>query len=593
MGKRVFTIIEKIVRTSLGIKRKYFVLLMVFNIVIVILSVISILNTQTIMNNVQLGVSFSSNEFLFPLLMYPLIIILSELLNQLTQYISLRYSDILNYKFSVLQLKVINKQNLETFENPQFYDLMQRAEYAGGIYPYKIMNSIIILVTQIVNSISFLIILTSWHWWAVLFIAVFPVLSGFQMVRLGISEYKIRYNRTTYERESWYYAQLLNKDINIKETKLFSLENIFLNKFKLVREKFLSENRQMYKKRSITTFIIQLLSILTTTIIVFLIFYDASKGLILLGSLMTYINAVSNTKNSFSMIFSTFFQLHQDVLHAGDIIDLIEYGEKKLPENNSLLKIDSIEKIAFRNVSFKYGNNGEYALNQINLEFKKGQNYIITGKNGSGKSTLVKLILGLYENYEGEILINGIDLKKIDKKVYKNLLSAIFQDFTKYQFKVKEAISISDYSRKNEIEKIVAAGKHANADFIEKLSDGFDQQVGSWFIGGKQLSGGEWQKLAIARAFFRSDTAVVVMDEPSASLDPISEYNVFENFRDLSKDKIGLFITHRLKNFDLQGEIIYIDQGEILEQGELDDLINSQGKFEKFYNFSGLFNEGN
>ena len=193
-------------------------------------SIISILNTQSILNSIQTGINFTDMHFIISLIIYPLIMILSEGVTQYIQYLSSKYSDVVNYKFSVKILAIIKQQDLEKFEDSDFYDLMQRAEYAGRVYPYKILMSILSVITQVITLFSFLSILVRWRFWVLGLIIIFPLLSSVQMARIASTEYQVLDNRTKYERKSWYFAYLLNKDINIKETKLFSLENYFFGK---------------------------------------------------------------------------------------------------------------------------------------------------------------------------------------------------------------------------------------------------------------------------------------------------------------------------------------------------------------------------
>ncbi|WP_314063791.1 ABC transporter ATP-binding protein [uncultured Vagococcus sp.] len=591
MKTNVFKNISNILKISFSVNKFYFLVLMLLNAILVFLSVFSLINTQNIINSIQIGINFTNSTFLFALVLYPIILLISEMINILIQNLSSKYSDLLNFEFSTMLLRVINEQNFEQFEDSNFYDLIQRAEYAGGIYPYKVMNNILTLFSQSVTSISFMIILINWRWWTILFIIVFPLLSSIQMINLGKQEYEIRYNRTKYERSSWYFAHLLNKDTNIKETKLFSLEDYFLEKFMNIRSKFILENKKMYRKRSSLNLLVQFLSILSTSFIIFLIFYDASIGVILIGSLMTYINSVSNTKNSFNAITSLIFQTYQDTLYTNDIVTVLNWKNERITDTNEKIEISEIRTLELIDVSFKYKNTSNYILKNVNFLFEQGKNYIITGKNGSGKTTLIKLILGFYDSFEGEILVNGIDIKNISSDNYKSCLSAIFQDFAKYEFKVRDSISASHIEAAADINKIIYSSKEANADFIEMLPNKFEQQVGNWFENGKQLSGGEWQKIAIARAFFRENSSLIVMDEPSSSLDPISESNIYRSFQKLSQKKIGIFITHRLRNFELRGTILFLNNGKIEDHGSFDDLIEKAGNFEKFYHIQNIIED--
>ncbi|MBO0439111.1 ABC transporter ATP-binding protein [Candidatus Enterococcus ikei] len=580
------SILKQISESAYSVGEGYFILIIVTNILTIIFPIVSLFNTQNIINNIQLHVSFSTPQFFFPLLLMICLNILSSVTSQSAAYLMQRYKDILDYQFSKLILQKVNEQKLTDFENPVFYDLMQRAEQAGGVYPYSIMIGIISLTAQLFSSISYILILASWKWWTIFIMAIFPILSSIQIAKLSKSEHQILYNRSTIERKSWYYAHLLNKDENIKETRLYGLEAFFLSKFKNIRMNFIKENQEMYRKRNFFTLSFQIISILATAAVLLLLFYEASLGILLIGSLMTFISSISNTKESVNSIVTSVHKLYQDSLYAENIIKLLNYNEEILSIKESTevkRSVETIHTIELVDVSYKYISSNRYALKNINLLFEKGKNYVLVGKNGSGKTTLIKILLGFYDNYEGEILINGYPLKEIDETSYKHSLTAIFQDYTKYQFTVNEAIGISDKEAIDEKKVLEAAEKANCTETIEKLPLGYCQQLGYWFENGIQLSGGEWQKLAIARAFYKKNAQVIVMDEPSSALDPLAEKDIYQNFNTLSQDKIGLFITHRLKNFNIKGEIIVLDNGSVLEEGTQAELLENNGLFHDLY----------
>ncbi|MBC1385548.1 ABC transporter ATP-binding protein [Listeria innocua] len=585
--KETYITLKRIMALAFSLEKKHLILFLIINTLKLYFPIAIMLNTQIIVNKIQKGTSFFSYDFMLAIAIFPVLNIALELFNTLSGYISSRYSDILNFKFSKLQLDHINKQSLESFEDPEFYDLIQRAEQAAGTYPFQISMTFVNVFSMLLSSISYVYILLMWKWWTIILIFIFPLISSIKMIRVSRDEYKTMYNRTHFERKSWYYANLLNKDEYIKETRLFSLEKNFLNKFVELRMTFLDENRKMYKRRSLFTFVISFVSILTTTVILVTVFFEASIGKILIGSLMTYINSISSLKSNFTNIINSFFSLHQQSLYAKNILELLNYKdglEINLNNENAKIRIEKVDSIEIKNLYFKYNRTEKYALKNISFDFKKGEKYVIVGQNGSGKSTLIKILLGFYHNYEGEILINNIPLKKIDPKSYRNCITAVFQDYARYQFTVEEVVSISDNNDKDSL-KIREVTKEVEAEeFINRLPNKFVQQLGSWFPGGVQLSGGEWQKLCIARAFYKSKSSVVALDEPSSALDPISEERIFESYNALTKDKIGLFVTHRMKNIEFDGIILVLNDGEIVESGKQNDLLMKKGLFYKLVN---------
>ena len=280
-----------------------------------------------------------------------------------------------------------------------------------------------------------------------------------------------------------------------------------------------------------------------------------------------------------------------------EVYRFIDKALSLLPENGEILLGDipnkdkkicidkPIERIELINVSYKYQGQKEYALKNINLTLMKNEIAVLVGENGSGKTTLIKLLNGLYDDYEGVILINNIDLKEIDKESIRTKISTLFQDYNKYQFSVEENIGFGDIAEINNHDKIKTAAIQATADdFILKLNNKYNQQLGTWFKNGTQLSGGQWQKLAIARLYMKGGD-VYILDEPTASLDPKSEYYFFNQLKKNTNNKISLFITHRFVNANISNNIIVMSHGEIVESGSHDQLMNLNGIYKKMYDF--------
>lgn len=540
------------------------------------------INTQNIVNSLQSGEGFYNHRFLFSVALFPILTILTQTCLTLQTYSGARLKDIMDYKISLKSLTIISKEPLSSFENPTFYDTMQRAEQSGGIYPFSITAETIVLFSQALSLLSYIFILISWKWWTLLIIVLFPLLSSFQIKKINQNEYELFKSRTNLERKSWYYANLLNKDENIKETKLFGLEAKFLSQFITMRDQFLIENRNLLFKRNTYSLFMSFISITSTSVVLIIVFYEASLGLILLGSLMTYINSVGNIKTAFNTIVELLFKIHQDCLYLDNLKEILSLEKKEFGFQKKKITISSIETIELKNVTFRYSRTDNAALNNVSLKFAAGNTYSIVGLNGSGKTTLIKLLMGFYlDEYSGKILINNHNLKDVDLISYKACLSAVFQDFTKYQFSVKDVISVTDNEQES-MDSVIQASMEADAhSFIEKLPQNYLQQLGNWFPDGIQLSGGEWQKLSVAKAFYRKDADLFIFDEPSSALDPVSESSLYEKFNHLTQGKIGIFITHRINNVAFNGTIIVMNDGKISEQGSYNELMNNKKIFYK------------
>lgn len=578
--------IFRILKISFNCNRKLMTSLLLLNWLTIIISVVSLLISQEIINNIQL--SKVSTRILYLFIVYVIVNLTSELITYFNGIYSSKYSDELSYEFSKQILNKINEFELINFENSDTYDLMQRAENASGNLPFTIISSLISASSQVFSIAIYLYLLFSWKWWSLIILLVFPLVSIFSVMKTSKEEYKMFYHRTKKERQSWYFAHLLNKDENIKETRLFGLENMFFENFKSLREKFIEENFKMNKKKSKYQLISSVLSVISTMGLIGYVFLETLLRRLLIGNMMTIINSINTIRRSITSLISIIVQIHSNSLYAKDIVDLLDFSItdnidciKTITNKISINKIDTIE---LKNISFTYPRKEEPALKNINLLLNKKNNTLIVGKNGSGKSTLIKLILGFYDTYTGEILVNGINLKNIDITSYRKLLTAGFQDYSKYQFTVKNSIQISNTSLKNMDAKYTlkkCIEQTSLNETIERLPQKLNQQLGNWFENGVQLSGGEWQKIALARTFYRDNAELVVFDEPNSSLDIITEGKIYNAFTDFTMNKIGIFISHKF-NFTFKGRVIVLEKGTIIENDTHDNLIHKEGLYKEF-----------
>lgn len=592
MRKNLLSSFKIIINILSLIKKEIGIIYICFIFVLALLNSIlpffSLINTQNIINGLQNGYMIHS------LYKYVLLFIALNILSLISQstyvYSMGKIKEKLYLYINKEVLKKTKNMELSDFENYKTYDLLQRAEMEAGIRPISIFSNIISLCSSIITLLSSIIILLSWKKWTLIGFLLLPIIAFKYYSGISKLEYTISYNRTTYERKSWYIAHLLTKDSFIKEIKIFDLFRYLYNAFSELRKQFYDENIKVLNKKSIFLFVYQLINQMFMCFIVIVGIIDASKGILMVGTLITYINTTSKVDSSINNISNTFFLLYQDSLYAKNLLDFLNLKTNQKKNTNDLLDINYIREIEFKNVSFKYPNQNKYVLKNLNFKMKSGESIAIVGRNGSGKSTLIKLLCGFYNNYTGEILINGIDLKKIKDNTIKRLVSVVFQDYNQYQFTIRENIGFGDIKNINNTSKIYGSAQKAKIDkMIDSLKYNYDQQVGNWFENGIQLSGGEWQKLALARGFMKNGD-VYILDEPTSSLDPISEYNFFETFLKESSSKLSIIITHRFLNAKLADKIIVLENGEVICQGNHDLLIKSNDLYKNMYNLS-LYNK--
>ena len=575
----IFKSIDYVRKLLFKYKKRYLIILVILNIISVIFPFLSLFNVQYIINSLQEKENF--NQIINCLILYIILGMLNIAINKIYAYFLYKYQEYLYLNLNQMILNKTKDFELSDYENPQIYDLIQRAEQNIGIRPFSMVNSFLVIMKSILTLLTSISILLLWHWWLIFPFIVLSIIAIKYFAKIGNQEYEMIFNRTNYERKSWYIAHLLTKDTFVKEVKMLDLSDYLLNKFYSLRSQFYKENIRMNKIKTLFSFFYNLSNFSISAGIVVLAAIESYLNHILVGNLMTYINVVSKIENSIENIVNSIFAFYQDSLninnylnyyHNYEINDYIDFNEK-------------IEKIEFINVSYKYPGQKEYALKNINLILKRDEITVLVGENGSGKTTLIKLLNGLYDNYEGEILFNNVNIRIINKKSIRNKISTLFQDYNQYQFTVKENIGFGNINKINSNESIYEAAQMANADkFINKLKNKYNQQLGTWFKEGIQLSGGQWQKIAIARLYMNGGD-VYVLDEPTASLDPKSEYEFFSQLKKNKNDKVSLFITHRFINANVSDKIIVMDKGRIVERGNHNDLIRIDGIYKKMYDF--------
>ncbi|MBP8314794.1 ABC transporter ATP-binding protein, partial [Clostridium neonatale] len=283
----------------------------------------------------------------------------------------------------------------------------------------------------------------------------------------------------------------------------------------------------------------------------------------------------------------TIYTLYENNLYISQLFEFLDLEEENINiENKDQKNISDIETLDIKDLTFKYPNTSKLVLNNINLNIRKGERIAIVGANGSGKSTLVKLISKLYEVEENSILYNGISVNNYDETQLKNCIAILFQDFTKYELTVRENVGFGNIENIDNDEDMEKALKKASSTFISNL----DEQLGLWFQEGRQLSGGQWQKIAIARTFFR-DASLYILDEPSSALDPIAEKEVIDMFLKMTEDKMGIFISHRLSTAMLADRIIVMNEGEIVGNGTHQELIKNNSLYKQMYELESIKQE--
>jgi ATP-binding cassette, subfamily B, bacterial NisT/SpaT len=488
-----------------------------------------------------------------------------------------------------MRLKIVEKANslqLSDFEDPNIQDLVRRAQDQIGMRPFQIFKQTLAVNGGIITVVSASIYISLWNWWLALIIFIIPVFSFFSILRISQEEYMFNWRRAPKWRLTNYLGSLLTNEQSFKEVKFLGTGDILIQKYKQILENFMTEDKMFAKKRLNTSIIFEMINYVIVSFFVFLTVRSAYLKDIMVGNLVGNIQSINIISSASQNIIYSIVALCSNNLYLYQIFSFLDYAhlnqnEKNINEHiNNLGQIQSIE---LKNVSYKYPGQPNYAIKNIHLSIESGEKVAIVGRNGSGKTTLSKILTQLYQNYEGEILINGQPINNFSSNEIRRKITIIFQDFVRYQMPLRENIGFGDTGLLNEDEVLFRSLSDVGyKDIDNRFPKGLDTQLGTLFEDGKQLSGGQWQMIALARALIRQ-ADVYLFDEPSSSMDPITEKFILDKISEFTRGKIGICITHRFINMNSFSKIIVMDRGHIVEMGTHEELMRYGGIYRNLY----------
>lgn len=543
--------------------------------------VISLTVMQTILNIVQSGNIKFKIIFIY-IGIYISIDLIQTIISAISGYYIGKFNLLINLYVKKEVLKKASLLTLKEYENSDTYDIIQRAqnESEGKITTY--FNLVISVFGTIITVGSYLALLLAFKAWLVFFVLTIPLFKYILLKKINLKQFHILISRTNEERKTWYYSYLMTNGNYNKEMKLYKLYEFFLKKFELNRKKFMSQDVQILKESTGKITALSVVEQILDGAIFGYIIYNGVIGIILLGDVVTYTRAVIQTKSSIQAELNNFAEIEKQSLYLEQLFLLLE-KEVSAKENEGK-EIENIDRITTVGLSYRYNNNEKYVLRNVNLDLNKGYKYAILGKNGSGKTTLAKILMGFYDDYEGEIFINGLNLRNINKESYRSKIGALFQDFGRYEASIRENIAYGNLNLINDDDSIKNIAKEFDIfSLIENNQYNLETQLGYWFDEGKQVSVGQWQKIALCRAFIKN-ADVYILDEPNAALDAISEYHVAQLYKKVLDKKLGIIIAHKFGNFiqDID-EIFVMEAGEVIEQGSHEKLLSESKLYKRLY----------
>ena len=487
----------------------------------------------------------------------------------------------------VMIMKKARDTDLACFDRPSFYEKLEDANREAGMRPIQILTSVFGVVSAFISCISFVLIL-----WALSPIA--PIVITLVSIPGALVNYIYRNRSFRYirwhskeRREMNYYSGLMvNKDM-AKEIKLLGLADTFLDKYDNVFKRYYRGLKSIILKENGTQLAIGLVSTLANCLLlVFVAYRVIFSGEGEIGDYSLYSGALTSITGYVATLLTSTASIYEGTLFINNIMEFMAVERKIVSSDEKPLlpKRGVMHTIEFENVSFKYPDKEKYVLKNINLKLSGCDRVVLVGLNGAGKTTLIKLLTRLYDPTEGRILLDGEDIRSYSPEALYDIFGIVFQDFGKYSLTVRENIAFGDVKRSHDDGEIALAATRADADsFIGKLSHGYDTPLTRLFEeDGIELSGGQWQRLSVARAFYK-ESEILILDEPTAALDAIAEKEVYDRFAELSADRMSIFVSHRLSSAVGADKIVVLGEGEIVEIGSHAELMAAKGAYHKLF----------
>jgi ATP-binding cassette subfamily B protein len=490
---------------------------------------------------------------------------------------------------------------LSHFEDSEFYDKLTRARREASSRPLALVQENFQVLRNGLTLAGYIALLVAFSPWLVALLLVATVPAFAAEVSFSMAGFRLRNWRAPEARRLNYLEYVMANDEHAKEVKLFGLGQLLLGRYKGLAENIYTEDRRLAVRRTAWGFSLSLLSTLAFYGCYGLIVLATVRGRLSLGDMTLYLIAFRQGQQAFQSILTAVGGMYEDTLYMSNLFEFLGIptgdggggngvralpaGAAPEPEPAPAAAAAPVEQgIRFDKVGFRYPGSETWALRGIDVFIPRGQSLALVGQNGAGKTTFIKLLTRLYEPTEGRVLLDGKDLRAWDETALRRRVGVIFQDFNQYYFLFRENVGVGSVEHLEDRPRIEGAIERGGArELVDSLTQGLDTQLGRWFQGGVELSGGQWQKVALARAFMRQEADILVLDEPTAALDAEAEHAIFQRFRALAEGRTTILISHRFPTVRMADRILVIERGHIVEEGSHERLVAANGRYAQLF----------